>query len=248
MDFTDKVAIVTGGAKGIGKMCAVKLAEHGACVAIADIDLENAKKTAEEIVKAGGKAGAYQVNLGRVDEIREMTAAVEKEMGGIHILVNNAGILHSTPIEEITEKEWDLISDINLKGVFFAVQSVVPVFKKQRYGKIVNMSSMAGRNGGFANGLAYSATKAGIIGLTKGLAYRLAEWNINANCICPGTTATDIIRQFTPEKIRELEAKIPMGRLGRVEDIANAVCFLSSDEAGFITGATLDVNGGMYIG
>lgn len=248
MDFTGKVAIVTGSAKGIGKACAVKLAKHGAAVAIVDVDLVNAEKTAQEIREAGGVAKAYKVDLSKVAEIQEMEAAVERDLGGVHILVNNAGILHSTPLEEITEKEWDLITDINLKGVFFAVQSVVPTFKKQKYGKIVNMSSMAGRNGGFANGLGYSATKAGVIGLTKGLATRLAEWNINANSVCPGTTATDIIKQFTPEKIKELESKIPMGRLGEVEDIANTVCFLCSDEAGFITGVSLDVNGGMYIG
>lgn len=248
MDFTGKVAIVTGSAKGIGRRIAEKLAEHGASVAIVDIDIEGAAKTAEEINQAGGKAKAYKVNLTSVEEIREMEAAVEKDLGGVHILVNNAGILHSTPIEDITEKEWDLISAINLKGTFFAAQSVVPTFKKQKYGKIVNMASLAGRNGGFANGLAYSATKAGIIGLTKGLATRLAAWNINVNAVAPGTTATDIIKQFTPEKIKELESKIPMGRLGEVDDIANAVCFLCSDEAGFITAATLDVNGGMYIG
>lgn len=248
MDFTGKIAIVTGSAKGIGKRVAQMLAEHGASVAIVDIDMERAQQTAEEINRAGGVAKAYKVDLGSVEQIREMEAAVEREFGGVHILVNNAGILHSTPIEEITEKEWDLISSVNLKGVFFATQSVVPAFKKQKYGKIVNMASLAGRNGGFANGLGYSATKGGIIGLTKGLATRLAAWNINANAVAPGTTATDIIKQFTPEKIKELEQKIPMGRLGEVEDIANAVCFLCSDEAGFITGATLDVNGGMYIG
>lgn len=248
MDFTGKVAIVTGSAKGIGKMCAVKLAEHGAKVAIVDIDIETAEKTAAEICSSGAVAKAYRVDMSQVSEIKALIPKVVADLGGVHILINNAGILHSTPIEEITEKEWDIISAINLKGVFFAVQSVVPIFKKQRYGKIVNMASLAGRNGGFANGLAYSATKAGIIGMTKGLATRLAQWNINANSVCPGTTATDIIKQFTPDKIKELESKIPLGRLGTVEEIANSVCFLCSDEASFVTGVSMDANGGMYIG
>ena len=171
-----------------------------------------------------------------------------EKLGGVDILVNNAGILHSTQIEDVTEQEWDKICDINLKAVFFAVQACTAHFKEKRYGKIVNMSSLAGRSGGIANGIVYSATKAGVIGLTKGLATRLAPWNINVNCVCPGTTKTDILKTFTDEKLKELETKIPLGRLGSTEDIANVVCFLCSDEASFMTGATVDVNGGMYIG
>jgi 3-oxoacyl-[acyl-carrier protein] reductase len=177
-----------------------------------------------------------------------MAAFAADAFGGIDILINNAGLLHSTPVEEITEEEWDRISDVNLKAVFFACQAVLPYFKERGGGKIVNMSSLAGRNGGFANGLAYSATKAGIIGLTKGLATRLAGFSVNVNAICPGTTRTDILKSFSDDKIHELEGKIPLGRLGSVDDIANAVCFLCADEASFITGVSLDVNGGMYIG
>lgn len=248
MDFTGKTVIVTGGANGIGRGCCVKFASMGANVLVADIDIKSAEKTADGIVASGGSAKPFYVDLTKVDHIREMVRFAAEEFGGVHILVNNAGLLHSTAIEDITEEEWDRISAVNLKAVFFACQSVLPYFKKNGWGRIVNMSSLAGRNGGFANGLAYSATKAGVIGLSRGLATRLAKYGINVNAICPGTTRTDILREFTDEKIRELEGKIPLGRLGSIEDIANAVCFLCSEEASFITGVSLDVNGGMYIG
>ena len=248
MDFTGKTVIVTGGANGIGRGCCLNFAKLGASVLVADIDSINAEKTAGEINASGGSAKPFHVDLMKVGEIRDMARFAADAFGGVHILVNNAGLLHSTEIEDITEEEWDRISSVNLKAVFFACQSVIPYFKQNGWGRIVNMSSLAGRNGGFANGLAYSATKAGVIGLSKGLATRLAKYNINVNAICPGTTRTDILREFTDEKIHELEGKIPLGRLGSIEDIANAVCFLCSEEASFITGVSLDVNGGMYIG
>jgi NAD(P)-dependent dehydrogenase (short-subunit alcohol dehydrogenase family) len=248
MDFTGKTVIVTGGANGIGRGCCMKFASLGANVAVADIDIKKAQETAKQITAAGGSAKPFHVDLTNVKEILAMARFAAEEFGGVHILVNNAGLLHSTAIEDITEEEWDRISAVNLKAVFFACQAVLPYFKKNGWGRIVNMSSLAGRNGGFANGLAYSATKAGVIGLTKGLATRLAKYNINVNAICPGTTRTDILREFTDEKIHELEGKIPLGRLGSVEDIANAVSFLCAEEASFITGVSLDVNGGMYIG
>lgn len=248
MDFTGKTVIITGGANGIGKGCCLLFAVRGANVVVADIDMENAIKTARQISDTGGSAKPFCVDLTRVNNIRDMVRFAVDEFSSVHILVNNAGLLHSTDIEDITEEEWDRICAVNLKAVFFACQSAIPYFKKNGYGKIVNMSSLAGRNGGFANGLVYSATKAGIIGLSKGLATRLAKYHINVNSICPGTTRTNILESFTNEKVQELEEKIPLGRLGSIEDIANAVCFLCSEEASFITGITLDVNGGMYIG
>ena len=248
VDMTGKTAIITGAARGIGKACAEKLARCGAQVVLADIDEAEANRAASAFQKEGLKAAAYRVDMSSVTQIRRMMDEVIAKFGGVDILVNNAGILHSTQIEDVTEQEWDKICDINLKAVFFAVQACTAHFKEKRYGKVVNMSSLAGRSGGIANGIAYSATKAGVIGLTKGMATRLAPWSINVNCVCPGTTRTDILKTFTDEKIKELETKIPLGRLGSAEDIANVVCFLCSDEAGFMTGATVDVNGGMYIG
>ncbi len=248
MDFTNKTAIVTGGAQGIGKGICTLLAQKNANVIIADLDEVNGENTALELTKSGFNASFYKIDLTNVGKIKEMAEFTVKKYGDIDILINNAGILHSTPIEEITEKEWDFITAINLKAVFFACQAVVPYFKRKNYGKILNMSSMAGRNGGISAGMGYSATKAGIIGLSKGLAGQLAKYKVNVNCICPGTTKTAILESFTEEQVRAIEEKIPIGRLGSVEDIANVACFLCSDLAKFITGATLDVNGGLYIG
>ena len=164
------------------------------------------------------------------------------------ILVNNAGIFHATPIEEITEQEWDNIVDINLKSVFFATQKVLPYMKEKKSGKIVNLSSLAGRNGGFTNGMGYSATKAGIIGLTRGFAARLAQYGINVNAVAPGSTDTGILDGLGESEIRSLTEKIPLGRFGKTAEIASVVAFLCSDEAAFMTGAVVDVNGGMYFG
>ena len=243
-----KVAIVTGGAGGIGRECCLKLTEAGVSIIVADIDYAAAQETASDITSAGGNATAIHTDLSSVSEIQKMVALTVEKHGTVHILVNNAGIMHTTGIEDITENEWDSICSVNLKAVFFACQAVIPHFKANRYGKIVNISSLAGRNGGFAPGLAYSASKAGVIGLSKGLASRLAGYNINVNTVCPGTTRTTILDCISAEGIRELEQKIPLGRLGESADTANLVRFLCSDEASFITGATIDINGGMYIG
>ena len=244
----NRVAIVTGGANGIGRECCLKLAESGVSVIIADIDYAAAEKTAKTITSSGGDAFPFYVDMANVSEIRSMAAFAIKQYGAIHILINNAGLLHTTAIEDITEEEWDKINSVNLKAVFFACQAVIPCFMENRCGKIINISSMAGRNGGFAVGLAYAASKAGVIGLTKGLAARLAQYQINVNAICPGTTRTPLWDGVPDEELRELERKIPLGRLGETTDIAGLVRYLCSDEASFITGATIDINGGMYIG
>lgn len=248
MDFTGRTAIVTGGAKGIGKGCCEMLAALGANVVIADMNFEGAKTVEKELTDKGLSAMAVSVNVKKVDDIKDMVAKTVERFGDVHILINNAGILHTTPIEDITEAEWDNIVDINLKSVFFATQAVLPYMKKNKYGKILNLSSLAGRNGGIANGLGYSATKAGIIGLTRGFASRLAADSINVNAIAPGSTDTGILDSLSPEKTAALVAKIPLGRFGKTEEIANSIVFMVSDEASFITGAVLDVNGGMYFG
>ena len=242
-----KTAIVTGGGSGIGKSCCLQLAESGIRVVAADINGAAAEETAAEITSAGGHALPFLVNMANIPGIRAMAAFAADMYGGPHILVNNAGLLHTTAIEDITEEEWDTICDVNLKGVFFACQAVLPYFKAINGGKIVNMSSLAGRNGGFANGMAYSASKAGVIGLTKGLAARLAQYNINVNAVCPGTTQTPILDGLTNEKLQKIMEIIPLGRLGKAEEIASLVCYLCSDQASFITGAVMDINGGMYI-
>lgn len=243
-----KIAIITGAGQGIGRSIAVSLAKKSASVTIADIHFENAQKVAEEIKNTGGKAIPLKTDVSSINNIKRMVEETVKEYGSVDILVNNAGILHKTPIEEITEEEWDRIMAVNLKSVFFATQQVIPYMKAKKAGRIINLSSLAGRMGGYANGVAYSASKAGIIGLTMAVARRVAEYNITVNAVAPGTTETDIIKQLSDEQIESLKQTIPLKRLGRPENIAEVVAFLASDAAEFITGAVIDVNGGMFMG
>lgn len=248
MWYNGEVAVITGAAQGIGKAMAERYCTEGAKAAIVDIQEQQGRACADAICAQGGDARFFPCDVTNVGAIRDCVKKVADAFGRIDILVNNAGVLHTTPIEDVTEDEWDRIMAINLKSVFFMSQQVIPYFKKQGRGAILNMSSLAGRMGGYANGLGYTATKAGIIGLTYGFANRLAQYNINVNALAPGTTQTDIIKAIAPEKLASLKASIPLGRLGMPQDIASAAVFLTSPQASFITGAVLDVNGGMFVG
>lgn len=248
MLFSGEVAIITGAAQGIGRAIAEEFCREGAKVIIFDLNDEKGKAVEAEINKSGGEAKYIRCDVSKVKEIEKAFKDAADTFGTVNIIVNNAGILHATAVEDITEEEWDRMMAINLKSVFFMAQKALPFFKKNGGGKIVNISSLAGRMGGYANGLGYSATKAGIIGLTYGLARRLAGYNINVNAIAPGTTETDILKAFSAEKIQELRNSVPIKRLGKPEDIANTAVFLASSKASFITGAVLDVNGGMFTG
>lgn len=248
MLFNGEVVIITGGAQGIGKAIAYGFASEGAIPVLFDINTKKGEETVLEFQEKGYQSQFINCDVSNVDSIDYAVNKVADKYGSIDVLVNNAGIVHSTPLEDITEEEWDKIMAVNLKSVFFMSQKVIAHMKKKNSGKIVNISSLAGRMGGYANGLGYSATKAAIIGLTYGMARRVAQYNINVNAIAPGTTETDILRAFTEEKIRELRESIPLRRLGTPKDIANAAVFLGSHKASFITGAVLDVNGGMFTG
>jgi NAD(P)-dependent dehydrogenase (short-subunit alcohol dehydrogenase family) len=248
MLFNGEVAVITGAARGIGRAIAEKLCKEGAKAAIVDIDEEKGLQCVQAIQSAGGEASFFKCDVMSVDEISNCVKSIAARFGHIEILINNAGILHTTPIEDVTEEEWDRIMAINLKSVFFMSQQVIPYMKEAGRGSILNISSLAGRMGGYANGLGYTASKAGIIGLTYGFANRLAKYNICVNAIAPGTTKTDILNGIPKEKLDELQASIPLGRFGMPEDVANAAVFLTSAQAGFITGAVLDVNGGMFAG
>jgi len=242
-------ALITGGSRGIGLGIARKLAEKGYWIAINGI--RNEKEitgTLQELGSRTEKVIYCQGNIAIKQDRETILDTVKKEFGHLNVLVNNAGILHSTPVEEITEAEWDKILAVNLKSVFFTSQKVLPHMKQKGWGRIINMSSLAGRMGGYKNGLAYSASKAGIIGVSRGLATRVAEFGITVNAIAPGTTESDIIKQFSAEAKEDLKKMIPLGRLGATADIANLALFLASDISGFITGAVIDINGGMYLG
>lgn len=248
MTHRNKTAIVTGAANGIGLGISRRLAQEGASVAIFDINGEKAEAETRKLCAQGLTAMARRVDVGLIEDLQEAIKAVAIRYNSLDILVNNAGILDSSSIEDMTEETWDRVMAINLKSAFFACQAAIPFLKKSRAGRIVNVSSLAGRMGGYETGLSYSASKGGLLSLTMGMARQLASSGITVNCLCPGTTESDIIQNWSPGQIDSLRQRIPIGRLGSVADMAAAAAFLTSDEAGFITGLFLDVNGGMYMG
>ena len=244
MNLVDKVAIVTGAGRGIGKAIAIALAREGASVIINDVDIQTAEKVTKEIKSLGWKALAIQVDVSDSKEVDRMVQVVLSKFKRIDILINNAGIIKRGSIEDLTEEDWDKVMDVNLKGAFNCAKAVVGIMKKQRYGKIVNISSIAGKIGDLASAPCYGASKAGMISLAKSLAEELAPYNINVNVVAPHAIKTDMSREWSDEKRRSIIAEIPLGRMGEPEDIAEAVVFLVSDKAKFITGEVLDVNGG----
>jgi 3-oxoacyl-[acyl-carrier protein] reductase len=244
MDLVDKVAIVTGAGRGIGKAIAIALAREGASVIINDVNIQTAEKVTKEIKSLGWKALAIQVDVSDSKEVNQMVQSAIKKFKRVDILVNNAAIIKRGSIEDLNEEDWDRVMDVNLKGAFNCMKAVAGIMKKQRYGKIVNISSIAGKIGDLASAPCYGASKAGMICLAKSLARELAVYNINVNVIAPHAIKTDMSREWSEEKRKSIIAEIPLGRMGEPEDIAEAVVFLVSDKAKFITGEVLDVNGG----
>lgn len=246
MDFREQVAVVTGGARGIGKAIADALARKGVNLVIADISLEQAKDTAAELEKLGVKAMPVKLDVSKSDEVIKIFEDISKEFGKINILINNAGITRDGLIMRMKEEDWDTVININLKSVFLCSKEAIKVMAKQRYGRIINIASVVAfmGNPGQAN---YSASKAGIVGLTKTTAKEYASRGITANAVAPGfitTAMTDAL----PENVKdEMKRAIPLGRFGTSEDVASAVVFLASPEAGYITGQVIHVNGGMYV-
>jgi 3-oxoacyl-[acyl-carrier protein] reductase len=241
-----KVAVITGAARGIGLAIAERLAEAGAAVALVDIRSDDAENAARELNEAGHRAIGLAADVTDQAQVQSMVQAVLEEWGRIDILVNNAGIAPMTPLAEITVEEWDLVLGVNLKGTFLCSQAVIPVLREQGSGKIINISSNAGQMGGLAVGAHYSASKAGILGLTKTLARNLAP-HVQVNAIAPGTTESEMTREWGEETIAGIVRQIPAGRLGHPSDVAAAALFLASDDSSFITGQTLGVNGGLLM-
>ena len=246
-DLGGKIAIVTGSARGLGKSTAEILAQRGAHVIIADRDFKLATLVAETIVTQGGKATPKDFDVANTNQVNEVFQHLIAEFGSIHILVNNAGIGDFVSFPEITPEKWDRMLNIHLKGTFNCCQAVLPSMREQKYGKIVNVSSVAGKRGDISGNAHNTAAKAGIIGLTKSLAGYAAPFCINVNAVAPGLVATELSDEMSPEWKATTIARIPAGRLGRPEEIGRAIAFLASDDASYIFGETLSVNGGSYM-
>lgn len=239
----DKVALVTGASRGIGKAIALALAENGAAVAVNYSSSEaSAVEVAELIRKNGGKAEIFKARVNVEAEVEEMFSAVEKSLGPVDILVNNAGITKDNLLMRMKTEEWDSVIDVNLKGAFLCTRRAVKGMMKNRYGKIINISSVVGFAGN-AGQFNYSATKAGIIGMTKSAALECASRGIRVNAVAPGFINTDMTKDLDTSKFTDF---IPLKRLGEPEDIAKAVKFLAVD-AGYVTGQVLEVDGGLII-
>ena len=241
-----RVAFVSGASRGIGKACALALSAAGNRVVLAARNTEKLEEVAAEIRSKGNEAYVTQLDLGSIDSIKEAFAKAAKEFGKIDILVNNAGITKDGLALRMKKDDWDVVIDTNLSGSFFAIQQVLQGMMRERWGRIVNITSVVGEagNAGQSN---YSASKAGLIGVTKSLAQEMASRGITVNAVAPGFIETDMTGVLSPEVKEKVLAGIPLRRMGTPEDIAAAVAFLASDAAGYITGHVLDVNGGMYM-
>lgn len=247
MMLSGKVAMVTGGSRGIGRAIAIALAEAGADVAVVFAgNREAAEETAARVREAGRQAEVIQCDVSAASQVDAAVKQVVKAWGRIDILVNNAGITRDNLMLRMKEEDWDQVVDTNLKGVFLCTKAVTRPMMKQRYGRIINISSVVGVTGnpGQAN---YVAAKAGVLGLTKTIAKELASRNITVNAITPGFIDTDMTAKLDADLQEELLKQIPLARLGKPEDIAHAVTFLASDHASYITGQTLGVDGGMVM-
>jgi NAD(P)-dependent dehydrogenase (short-subunit alcohol dehydrogenase family) len=246
--FNNKVVVVTGGGQGIGRAISLAFASSGANVAILDINADTASSVVEEIGKAGGRAEVFRTDISSSTSVEESLHKIIEEFGPIDILVNNAGIVSSRPFIEISEKEWDLIMAVNLKGVFNTARVVFPLMVDRHYGKIVNVASIAGKRGGgvFGNSI-YATSKAGVIGLTKALAREGGPYGVNVNAVCPGPANTTLLADFKGERRESFLQGIPMRRFAEPEDVASLVTFLASDAASYITGEISDVDGGIML-
>lgn len=246
MGLQGKVAVVTGAAQGIGRAIAEALARDGADVAVADLDAGRSQETVAAVEKLGRRALNVKVNVAEWDDAKAMADRVVKEWGKIDILVNNAGITRDGLLLRMKEEDWNLVLQVNLNGTFHCTKAVLQPMTKQRYGRIINIASIVGVMGnvGQAN---YAASKAAVIGFTKTVAREYASRAVTVNAVAPGFIDTAMTQGLPPDVKEALQKQIPLGRLGQPEDIAAAVRFLASDEAAYVTGQVLHVNGGMLM-
>lgn len=247
MEIENSIAVVTGAGNGIGAAIAEKLFAEGALVSLWDVDLESVQKLARSLDPKGSKAAAYKVNVTLEEEVAAAVQQTLDRFGRIDVLVNNAGISRHKPTEEMSVELFQQVLSVNLTGPFICCKAVAPVMKKQNRGKIVNISSLGGRTGRPGVGVNYAASKAGLIGLTKCLARELGMSNICVNAICPGPILTEQTRQYSKEVFASWNVGRAVPKDGMPADVADAVVFLSSRRSDWVTGVSLDVNGGIYI-
>jgi len=246
MRLADKVSIITGAGQGIGRATALKFAAEGAKVAVCDINAEAVEDTVNAVREAGGEVAGFHVDVTDKESIARMVAGVMAKWGRIDTLVNNAGIVQDAQFKKMTDEQFERVIDVNLKGVYNCTKAVVDIMLEQNSGVILNASSIVGLYGNFGQ-TNYAATKFGVIGMVKTWARELGRKGIRANAICPGFIETSILSSIPDKVIRMMEEKVPLGRLGKPEEIANAYAWLASDEASYINGAVIEVSGGCTI-
>lgn len=243
-----RVALVTGAGSGMGRATALALAREGAKVVANDISPEACEATVRAIRRAGGRALAAVADVSVAASVRSLLDTVLARYGTVDILVNNAGVLRGTRVEDITEGEWDLVLDVNLKGAFLCAQAVLPTMRRKKAGKIVNVASLAGKATSTLGGAHYTAAKAGVLGLSRHLAREAAPHGINVNAVCPGMIDTPMTRGSVPDdRLSAIVRSIPFARLGKPQEVAELIVFLVSDAAAYITGAAIDIHGGELI-
>ena len=247
MKLEGRVALVTGASQGIGHACALALAREGATVAAAARNQKNLDDLVAQITSAGGKASTFIIDVADEEQIRSGVKSATAKLGKIDILVNNAGITRDQLVMRMKRNDWDAVINTNLTSAYLCIQQVLPSMLKQRWGRIINVTSVFGQMGqaGQAN---YSASKAGLIGLTMAMAREVASRNITCNAVAPGFIETSMTAVLSEEFKQTAVKNIPLGRVGSPEDVAHAVCFLASDDASYITGQVLGVNGGLLMG
>jgi len=245
--FEGKVAIVTGAAKGMGKATAMEMCADGASVMITDIDKPGLEAAGKEIAAAGGKITTHACDISVRSQVDELIARTKKELGRLDILVNNAGLLLPGTIEETTDDIIERTLAINVKGILYAIRAATPIFKGQKYGRIVNVASITGKNGDNSTVFVYGASKGAVISMTRSVARQLGPFGVTCNGVAPHAVMTEMMKYWDDSKKQKMAESIPVKRLGTIEDISHLICFLASDDAGFINGETVNINGGYYM-
>jgi 3-oxoacyl-[acyl-carrier protein] reductase len=245
--FSGRAAIVTGAAKGMGLATAVEMARDGASVMMTDIDAAGLEESAGQARAAGGRILTAACDIQDRKQVDALIQRTKEELGRVDILVNNAGLLLPGTIEETTDDIIDRTLNINVKGILYAIREVTPIMKAQKYGRIVNVSSITGKNGDNSTVFVYGASKGAVISLTRSVARQLGPFGVTCNAVAPHAVMTEMMKYWTDEKKKKAADAIPVKRLGTVEDIAHLICFLSSDDSSFINGETVNINGGYYM-